>query len=114
VISQAVPGHRDFRAAHAGDYPLGSRRTRSASDYYAGLTGLQNGLANASGMVSAASFLGISALIVKVFSGPLSDWLGRRKELLLLGYGLAALTKPLFGVPLLMFVNSASDVHGSC
>ncbi|MEW6347137.1 MAG: MFS transporter [Pseudomonadota bacterium] len=37
-----------------------------------------------------------TAMIVKVFSGPLSDWLGRRKGLLLLGYGLAALTKPLF------------------
>ncbi|MFM0732688.1 MFS transporter [Paraburkholderia sediminicola] len=37
-----------------------------------------------------------TALIVKVFSGPFSDWLGRRKGLLLLGYGLAALTKPLF------------------
>ena len=37
-----------------------------------------------------------TALIVKVFSGALSDFIGRRKELLLLGYGLAALTKPLF------------------
>jgi MFS family permease len=37
-----------------------------------------------------------TALIVRVFSGPLSDYLGRRKGLLLLGYGLAALTKPLF------------------
>ncbi|WP_334033763.1 MFS transporter [Burkholderia cepacia] len=37
-----------------------------------------------------------TAMIVKVFSGAISDWLGRRKELLLLGYGLAALTKPLF------------------
>ncbi|WP_175720425.1 MFS transporter [Burkholderia anthina] len=37
-----------------------------------------------------------TAMIVKVFSGALSDWLGRRKGLLLLGYGLAALTKPLF------------------
>jgi MFS family permease len=37
-----------------------------------------------------------TAMIVKVFSGPLSDYLGRRKGLLLLGYGLAALTKPLF------------------
>ncbi|KWZ47478.1 MFS transporter [Burkholderia savannae] len=37
-----------------------------------------------------------SAMIVKIFSGALSDWLGRRKALLLLGYGLAALTKPLF------------------
>lgn len=37
-----------------------------------------------------------TAMIVKVFSGALSDWLGRRKALLLVGYGLAALTKPLF------------------
>ncbi|WP_166367214.1 MFS transporter [Pseudomonas akapageensis] len=37
-----------------------------------------------------------TALIVKVFSGAISDYIGRRKELLLLGYGLAALTKPLF------------------
>lgn len=32
----------------------------------------------------------------KVFSGTLSDWLGRRKPLVVLGYGLAALSKPLF------------------
>ncbi|WP_175672888.1 MFS transporter [Burkholderia ambifaria] len=37
-----------------------------------------------------------TAMIVKVFSGAISDWLGRRKGLLLLGYGLAAFTKPLF------------------
>jgi MFS family permease len=37
-----------------------------------------------------------TAAIVKVFSGTLSDWLGRRKPLVLFGYGLAALTKPLF------------------
>ncbi|MPZ31963.1 MAG: MFS transporter [Rhodospirillales bacterium] len=34
--------------------------------------------------------------IVKVFSGVISDWIGKRKPLLVLGYGLAALTKPLF------------------
>ncbi|MDY0309178.1 MAG: MFS transporter [Castellaniella sp.] len=37
-----------------------------------------------------------TALIVKVFSGAISDALGRRKGLLLAGYGLAALSKPLF------------------
>lgn len=37
-----------------------------------------------------------STAITKVFSGAISDWIGRRKPLLLLGYGLAALTKPLF------------------
>lgn len=36
------------------------------------------------------------ALIVKVFSGYLSDAIGRRKPLVLLGYGLAAAVKPLF------------------
>jgi len=37
-----------------------------------------------------------TACFAKVFSGALSDWLGRRKLLLLAGYGLSALTKPLF------------------
>lgn len=37
-----------------------------------------------------------TASIVKVFSGVISDWMGRRKPLVLLGYGLAALSKPLF------------------
>ncbi|MCA1714936.1 MAG: MFS transporter, partial [Gammaproteobacteria bacterium] len=36
------------------------------------------------------------ALVVKVFSGYLSDAFGRRKPLVLLGYGLAAAVKPLF------------------
>lgn len=38
------------------------------------------------------------ALIVKIFSGVLSDYLGRRKVLALAGYGLAALSKPLFAL----------------
>lgn len=37
-----------------------------------------------------------TASIAKVFSGVASDWMGRRKPLVLLGYGLAALSKPLF------------------
>lgn len=39
-----------------------------------------------------------TALIVKVFSGVLSDYLGKRKALAVLGYGLGALTKPLFAL----------------
>ncbi len=50
------------------------------------LIGLIEGLAEA------------TALIVKVFSGALSDYLGKRKGLALLGYGLGALTKPLFAI----------------
>jgi MFS family permease len=37
-----------------------------------------------------------TAAILKVFSGALSDYLGKRKFLMILGYGLAACTKPLF------------------
>ncbi len=37
-----------------------------------------------------------TASITKIFSGALSDWLGRRKDLVALGYGLAAVTKPVF------------------
>jgi len=37
-----------------------------------------------------------TASIVKIFSGSLSDYLGKRKLLAVVGYGLAAVTKPLF------------------
>ena len=37
-----------------------------------------------------------TASITKVFSGAFSDWLGRRKLLAVIGYGLAAMTKPVF------------------
>ena len=50
------------------------------------LVGLIEGLAEA------------TALIVKVFSGALSDYLGKRKGLALFGYALGALTKPLFAL----------------
>lgn len=39
-----------------------------------------------------------TALIVRIFSGTLSDYLGRRKGLAVLGYALGALTKPLFAL----------------
>ena len=39
-----------------------------------------------------------TALIVKVFSGVLSDYLGKRKGLAVFGYALGALTKPLFAM----------------
>ncbi len=39
-----------------------------------------------------------TALIVKVFSGALSDYLGKRKALAIFGYALGALTKPLFAI----------------
>ncbi len=39
-----------------------------------------------------------TALIAKVFSGALSDWLGRRKRLAVLGYAMGAAAKPLFAL----------------
>jgi MFS family permease len=55
------------------------------------------------GLGTSAVYLGViegvaeaTACIVKVFSGVLSDYMGRRKPLALLGYAMAALTKPLF------------------
>jgi len=39
-----------------------------------------------------------TALIVKVFSGALSDYWGKRKPLAVFGYGLGALSKPLFAI----------------
>ena len=37
-----------------------------------------------------------TAAVMKVFSGALSDYLGKRKFLMVLGYALAAFTKPIF------------------
>ncbi|NMM12791.1 MAG: MFS transporter [Rhodoferax sp.] len=39
-----------------------------------------------------------TALIVKVFSGVVSDYWGKRKPLAVLGYGLGAMSKPLFAL----------------
>ena len=49
-----------------------------------------------------------TASITKVFSGYISDRVGKRKPLILLGYGLGALTKPLFAL-----AGSASIVMGA-
>jgi len=37
-----------------------------------------------------------TASITKIFSGAISDWMGQRKVLAVIGYGLAAITKPAF------------------
>ncbi len=55
-----------------------------------GMSGLMIGLIE--GLAEA------TALIVKVFSGALSDVLGRRKALAVFGYALGALSKPLFAL----------------
>ena len=56
-----------------------------------------------------------TASIVKVFSGYWSDRLGRRKPLILIGYALGALSKPLFamaGAPFVVFTARFADRIG--
>lgn len=43
-------------------------------------------------------FAEATTLAVKIFSGAISDWLGRRKLPALIGYGLAAASKPIFAL----------------
>ena len=55
------------------------------------------------------------ASITKMLSGTLSDRMGRRKPLVLLGYGLAALSKPLFplaGSAAVVFLARIADRFG--
>lgn len=44
------------------------------------------------------------SLFLKVISGPLSDRIGKRKPLVLLGYSMAAISKPLFALALSPFL----------
>jgi MFS family permease len=44
-----------------------------------------------------------AASATKLFSGAISDWFGRRKLLAVLGYGLGALTKPVFALAVTPF-----------
>lgn len=56
-----------------------------------------------------------TASIAKVFSGHLSDRIGRRKPLILLGYALGALSKPFFalaGAPTMVFAARFVDRIG--
>ena len=69
------------------------------------------------GMVAVGLVEGIAeatASIVKVFSGAISDRIGKRKPVVVLGYALAALSKPLFplagSVPLLLVARFADRI----
>jgi MFS family permease len=52
-----------------------------------------------------------TASITKIFSGALSDYLGKRKLLAAIGYGLAAVTKPVFPLaPSILWLTAARFV----
>ena len=53
-----------------------------------------------------------TALIVKVFSGALSDYIGKRKSLTVLGYGLGAFSKPFFALTSIGWVVLGAAVCG--
>jgi MFS family permease len=44
-----------------------------------------------------------AAAITKIFSGAISDWLGKRKLLTVIGYGMGAASKPFFAIALTPF-----------
>ena len=55
------------------------------------------------------------ASILKIFSGALSDYIGKRKVIVVTGYGLAALSKPLFAIattPAMVLFARLSDRVG--
>jgi MFS family permease len=60
------------------------------------LVGVLGASATTVGLIEGAAEA--TALIVKVFSGALSDYWRKRKALAVLGYGLAAISKPLFAL----------------
>lgn len=53
---------------------------------------------SASGLGLLEGLAEATALIVKIFSGALSDYLGKRKLLAIFGYSLGAFSKPLFAI----------------
>ena len=55
-----------------------------------------------------------TASISKLFSGWLSDRLGKRKMLTVVGYGLAALSKPLFALAPTTGLGAVRALLGSC
>ncbi|HVT36084.1 MAG TPA: MFS transporter [Nevskiaceae bacterium] len=71
------------------------------------LTGVLGASALEVGLIS--GFAEATVSFTKLFSGVVSDWIGRRKPLVLIGYGLAAATKPFF--PLAHSVSTVFIAH---
>jgi MFS family permease len=98
VVTKAV---RSLTLIPAGVWTLGfvSLLMDFSSEMMHGILPLYLVSALGTPMLAVGAIEGIAegaALIVKIFSGALSDWLGKRKLLAAFGYGLAAFTKPIF------------------
>lgn len=97
-----------FKALPAGIWALGfvSMFMDTSSELIHSLLPVFMSSVLGASMVTIGLIEGISeaaAAFIKVFSGAISDYLGRRKLLAVIGYGLAALTKPVF--PLAASIN---------
>ena len=83
-------------AATKASDPSASRRAMTTARPSASVAMASGASALAVGLIEGLAES--TALLVRVFSGVLSDYLGKRKWLAVLGYGLGALTKPLFAI----------------
>ena len=97
----AIPSHPRWRDVPAGVWTLGfvSLLMDLSSEMIHALLPVYLVTVLGTSMLSVGIIEGVaeaSASIVKIFSGALSDWLGKRKVLAAMGYGLAAFTKPVF------------------
>jgi MFS family permease len=100
-MTQATQHSRNLSAVPAGVWALGfvSMLMDISSEMIHALLPLYLVVALGTSALTVGVIEGIAeatALITKVFSGALSDWLGKRKFLAAFGYGLAAFTKPIF------------------
>ena len=94
-------GPRTFRALPAGIWALGfgSLFMDISSELIHSLLPIFMSTVLGSSMATIGIVEGVAeatAAVTKVFSGTISDYLGKRKFLLVLGYALAAFTKPIF------------------
>lgn len=100
-MSEAAPQERRLRDIPPGIWALGfvSLLMDVSSETIHALLPVYLVTVFATSMVTIGIIEGIAeatASIVKMFSGALSDWLGKRKLLTVIGYGLAAVSKPVF------------------
>jgi MFS family permease len=96
-----LPPPRALRAVPAGVWVLGvgSLFMDASSELVHSLLPVFMGSVLGASMLTIGVIEGVAeatSAITKIFSGAISDYFGQRKLLLVLGYGLAAATKPMF------------------